>query len=287
MVALLLFTVSKSESVTLLCSFGLAIILICIHFFVKLVVQSQSLEGRIRYLDSLQNPKGDKFDKYLLQVEKFFARYGSTKSFKLASLNILFAHIFTKLLLDSGTGELASYFMFSNWDYGFFLLIILPFLFGILSDIRNRSANQLLTPSLSTNSLYFLGALEFFKDIVIYLTGLLGNRDSFLSIKSIDDLIPFESLNLFTTDWFNFNHYTQTSAYNIYAGLGLVKFSFIYLLLPILVIIFYYVSKRSYRLLLPIDIVKSAHQVSVLMLIIPIYIGWHEDWIKSICDYFR
>jgi hypothetical protein len=281
-VILIFFSISNSQSVTFLCCFGLVWIVLCMYLFVRFVKQSISFNERIRYLDSIKDKKLDTFSNYLFQIDRFFARYGGTKAFKLASLTIIFAHTFTILLIESGSGELASYFDIQKWSSGFWGFVIIPFLIGMYLDVSSRITNEVLNPSLSARSLYFLGAFEFFSNIVIYLTGIVGGKESFISVKAIDDLIPFGML---FTKWYHFSSYTETNIYGIYSHLSLFEFLFIYVLLPVLVIFSYFIYRNKDNTLIPVSIIEPAYKVSLLILIIPLYVAWQEGLIDKVCSY--
>lgn len=277
----------KSENITLLCVFGILCMAFWMFIFSKAIKKSEKLLNRKVEIENRLKRATSKFDRTWSQIELFIVNHGGQKTFKLAAVAIVSSHVFTKFLIEIGSGEFVTYFDSKNWNIVFVGFMILPFAFGIYSDINSRYRNEILNPSLSTRILYFLGVFEFFRNIIIYFTGVFGGKNAFFAVKAIDDLVPTESLDIIATDWYVINSYEHTNSFIIYKELGFYLFFMIYIFVPFGVIL---MKKRMEKInspSFPMSIVNPAYQVSLLILIIPIYVGWKEEWFSKAFEYFK
>jgi hypothetical protein len=278
----------------ILSSFGLALTLGLIYVISASTKAANNYEKkRVKLCENLKEAQSI-FSKMNWGFKLFLNDLIQYNILKLITFSIVILYVYTFLLIEVGSLEEETVIDIQNLNINIgFLLMTLGFsIYSLFFDIKN---SKLHNTSIGANTIFFIGVIEFYKKILIFFTGIFGGKEAFVAAKNIDELTPIEAVfnmefydlgKLILSGSFPFE-YEKTYSYSIFNHLGGVWFILIYLILPLLLLIFssFHLmnAKKGIKPPLPLNSLYSSYYLSILLIIImPGYICWNEGWIQNL-----
>ncbi|GJM16890.1 MAG: hypothetical protein DHS20C13_22170 [Thermodesulfobacteriota bacterium] len=283
---LLLFVADGSQSLRLLSGVGLLAIGIGMFFFLRAIQAQKNFDTKERQAKNDLKNSDSLFLRTIFRIHIFLFGYGKRKLYTLAGLAVSITSIFIDFLIEIGSGEFIGYFNTENWTFWRIVLSIAPFFLGIIADWVKRNESEFLNTNFAAKALIFFGVLKFYPNILLFFTGLAGGNEAFLAAKNLSDII---SLEFFLFEWIP-NSYEGTNSYTLLKYLGLTYFIIFYFIIPAVIFWSTRATRKKYKDAIyyegkgetPMTFVDTAYFFSLLVLIIPIYVGWHEGWVQMI-----